>query len=81
MVAEHPGVDRIHLLELRNVQQKHPAPQYVLKIAAGRLKNRLQVPEHLFRLRFDVWTRKLAGGGIGGALSRNEYETIEPHAR
>ena len=81
MIAEDARVDRIHLLELGDVQQEHPAAQDVLEIGTGGLQNRADVGQALFGLRRDVGPRKAAGGGIVGALARDEDEALEGHAR
>ena len=81
MLAEHPRVDRVHLLEFLHVDQEHAAAQYVLQIGSGRLEDRLQVLQALPCLRRDVGAGLLPRCGIGGALAGDENEFLEADAR
>ena len=81
MLAEHAGVDPVHLLELLHVQKEHAAAQNMLEVRAARLENRAEVLKALLGLCFDVGARQFAGGRVSGTLARDENEAIEGHAR
>src|SRR6185503_12751871 len=80
MLAEHARVHRVHLLELVHVEEKDAATQHVLQVRPRRPENRADVPQALLGLRSGIAAGELSGRGIGGALPRHEYESLESHA-
>ena len=81
MTAKDPRVDAVHAIEFPHVDQEHAAPQDVRQVGAGGQKNRAQVVQTLRGLRFHVVAGESSRGRIGGALPRDEDQTIEGDRR
>src|SRR5687767_13495452 len=80
VIAEHPLIDPVHALELLHVEQEHAAAQHVLKIRAAGAQDGLDVFQALLGLYFDVGAREHPRCRIGGALARDEDQTLEIHS-
>src|SRR5581483_1843053 len=78
--AKRLRVHLIHLRELFHVEHEHAAAQHVLEIGTGGLQDRLHVPEALRGLLGHAAGHQHAGGRVGRALPRDEYEAFETHA-
>src|SRR3954468_12789396 len=78
MIAEHPRVDTVHLLELAHVEQEDAAAEDMLQIGFSGLQNGLHVSEYLLGLCLDVGGDR-ASRGIDAALPRHEDYPVEAH--
>ena len=79
VVAEHPGVDAVHLLELGHVDEEDAAAHDVAEARARGLEDGRDVAQRLLGLRLHV-VGQVAGAGIAAGLAGDEDEVADDDA-